>query len=143
MSATQLQPESSISATFTVQRSDLASVISADTTDQFPMVLATSRLVAFMEITCARLLNPHVGTGKLSVGVRIDITHSAPTPEGAQVSATATFVGQEGKLYLFDVVASDSGGEIGRARHTRAIVGTERLMAGAQKRVAATYKNDL
>jgi len=50
------------------------------------------------------------------------------------VRATATFVAREGKRWVFDLVAEDEGGEIGRARHERAIVTAERLEAAAQGR---------
>jgi predicted thioesterase len=40
----------------------------------------------------------------------------------------------DGKLYVFEVVARDPGGEIGRGTHKRAIVATERLLSGAAKR---------
>jgi predicted thioesterase len=49
-------------------------------------------------------------------------------------TARPRFVGLEGKLYAFEVAAFDGGGEIGRGRHTRAIVETARLLAGAARR---------
>lgn len=54
----------------------------------------------------------------------------------AQFTATARYLGREGKLYAFEVVASDAGGEIGRGRHKRAIVDVERLQAAADRRIA-------
>jgi fluoroacetyl-CoA thioesterase len=36
---------------------------------------------------------------------------------------------------LFEVIAEDEGGEIGRGKHKRAIVDSERLRAGANKRM--------
>lgn len=122
------------SATFPVTSADLASAGSPDSNDRFPKVLATARLVAMMEIASARVLQPYLGTGQLSVGVRIDATHSAPTPEGESVTAEATFTGKEGKLFVFRVVARDTAGEIGTARHERAIVDVARLEAAASKR---------
>ena len=50
------------------------------------------------------------------------------------VRAVATYLGPEGKLYRFKVEAFDDAGSIGGGEHTRAIVATERLMAGAAKR---------
>lgn len=41
-------------------------------------------------------------------------------------------MGREGKLYVFEVVARDNGGEIGRGKHKRVIIATERLLAGAE-----------
>ncbi|MGA2903595.1 MAG: hypothetical protein ABSD98_07180, partial [Candidatus Korobacteraceae bacterium] len=61
--------------------------------------------------------------------------HLAATPNHTQVSAQATFLGMEGKLYKFKVEAFDPGGKIGEGEHTRAIISTERLMQGAKARL--------
>ncbi|KAF2250971.1 hypothetical protein BU26DRAFT_603474 [Trematosphaeria pertusa] len=135
MSKPDPQLNSTITATFTVRPNDLASAISPDPNDRFPAVFSTSRLVALMEIASARLLEPCLSPGQLSVGVRIDVTHSAPTPEGTEVTAEAKFVGREGKLFVFEVIARDPAGEIGRARHERAIINVERLENAARKRI--------
>jgi predicted thioesterase len=114
---------------------DLASSISSETGDEFPAVFATAKMVALMEIAGSRVLQPLLEPGELSVGVTVDITHTAPTPPGAQVTATARYAGREGKLFVFEVSASDPGGEIGRGWHKRAIVTSERLQSGAARRV--------
>src|SRR5215217_8183885 len=122
-------------ATIVVGPQDLASSISGETRDSFPAVLATARMVALMEIAASRVLQPLLGPGELSVGVTVDIRHTAPTPLGAEVTATARYTGREGKLFVFEVSAADRGGEVGRGRHKRAIVSNERLQSGAAKRV--------
>jgi fluoroacetyl-CoA thioesterase len=122
-------------ATLIVGPNDLASSISSETGDSFPKVLATARLVALMEIAASRVLIPLLGPGELSVGVTVDISHTAPTPLGAEVTATARYAGREGKLFLFEVSCADNGGEVGRGWHKRAIVSSERLQSGAVKRV--------
>jgi fluoroacetyl-CoA thioesterase len=127
---------SSASAQFTVAPSDLASAVNLEPADAFPPVLATSRMVALMEVAAARVLRPHLREGEASVGVSLDVAHSAATPPGATATATAKFVGREGKLFLFEVSASDDAGEIGRGTHKRAIVTVERLMSGAARRGA-------
>ncbi len=124
------------SAQLVVSGSDLASAFAPRPEDAFPAVFATARMVALMEVAAGRLLWPCLGPGELSVGVTVDVTHSAATPEGVTVTATARYLGREGKLFVFDVVARDRGGEIGRARHRRAIVSSDRLLAGATRRNA-------
>jgi fluoroacetyl-CoA thioesterase len=124
------------SARLTVAPSDLASALNLEPEDAFPLVFATSRMVALMELAAARVLRPHLRAGELSVGVSVDIMHTAATPPGATVTATAKFLGREGKLFLFEVSAADNAGEIGRGTHKRAIVTTERLVAGAAQRGA-------
>ena len=127
---------STASADLTVASSDLASALNLEPADAFPPVFATSRMVALMELAAARVLRPHLRAGDLSVGVTVDVIHTAATPPGATVTATARFVGRDGKLFLFDVSAADNAGEIGRGTHKRAMVSTERLVAGAARRGA-------
>ena len=132
------EPELNATATdeLVVGPEDLASSLPIEMGDSFPQVLATARMVALMEIAASRVLKHLLGPGELSVGVTVDINHTAPTPLGAKVTATARYAGREGKLFLFEVSAADPGGEVGRGWHKRAIVTSERLLAGAAKRVS-------
>ena len=125
---------------WTVTTQDLASALSVDPRDQFPDVFATSRMIALMELAAARAMRSLLAEGELSVGVTVEISHSAPTACGETVRATARYIGQEGKLYLFEVLAEDAGGEVGRGTHRRAIVSTNRLLEGAQRRAASVEK---
>jgi fluoroacetyl-CoA thioesterase len=135
MSRPELTPGAAGRASLVVGEGDLASVLSTPGGDVFPRVFSTSRMIALMEVAAARALVPLQGEGELSVGVNLDVSHTAATPPGATVTATGTFLRMEGKLYVFEVVATDPGGEIGRGLHRRAIVARERLEAGAAKRV--------
>lgn len=65
------------------------------------------------------------------------MTHTAATPEGVTVAATGRYLGRDGRLHLFEVVARDAGGEVGRATHRRAVVSGDGLVAGARRRIAA------
>jgi predicted thioesterase len=131
---TELAIDSTATAHLTVRPLDLASNLEIETAGAFPAVFATSRMVALMEVAAARLLSPQLREGELSVGVTMDIKHTAATPPGGSVTATAKFVGREGKLFVFEVSAADDAGEIGRGTHRRAIISTERLLAGAAQR---------
>lgn len=127
-------PNATSTATLIVGPQDLASSIASVTGDSFPPVFATARMVALMEVAASRVLVPLLGPGELSVGVTVDINHTAPTPLGAEVTATARYAGREGKLFLFEVSCADKGGEVGRGWHKRAIVSSERLQSGAARR---------
>lgn len=122
-----------------VRPEDLATIFEKEAQDTFPPVFATAHMIGLMEVAGARVLHPLLQDGELSVGVSVDITHAAPTLEGNVVTATARFAGMEGKLYVFEVIAHDPAGEIGRGIHKRAIVSKERLMTGAQKRNASSH----
>jgi fluoroacetyl-CoA thioesterase len=99
-------------------------------------------VISLMEIAAARILTPILGPGQMSVGVSVDVSHGAPTPLGRKVVAEAKYLGRtgakgkdgEGKLFEFEVMAKDEGGEIGRGRHVRAVVDARRLEAAAVKR---------
>jgi fluoroacetyl-CoA thioesterase len=123
-------------ARFTVQPADSAHALEMGSEDSFPNVFATARMVGFMEIAATRLMRPLLEPGQHSVGVSVSIKHTAPTPIGATVRTVATYLGPDGKLFRFKVEAFDDAGPIGDGEHSRAIVSTSRLLAGAVKRRA-------
>jgi len=125
---------STAEAVLTVSPGDTAEALSISGEDAFPAVFATSRMIALMELAAARLMKPLLATGQLSVGVSVNVSHTAATPVGCKVRAVATYLGPDGKLSRFRVEAFDEAGSIGDGEHTRAIVATERLIAGAAKR---------
>jgi fluoroacetyl-CoA thioesterase len=133
----ELELNATATAQIVVGPADLANSLPIEMGDSFPAVFATARMIALMEIAASRVLQPVLGPGELSVGVTVDVNHTAPTPPGAQVTATARYTGREGKLFVFEVSVADAGGEVGRGWHKRAIVSHERLQNGAAKRVDA------
>jgi fluoroacetyl-CoA thioesterase len=124
----------SLEARFTVEPGDSAAALEMAPEDSFPNVFATARMITFMEIAATRLMRPLLEPGQHSVGMLVAVKHTAPTPIGAQVRTVATYLGQEGKVFRFKVEAFDDAGPIGVGEHTRAIVTTSRLLAGAEKR---------
>ena len=117
-----------------VRHEDTAAAISPVTGDSYPDVLATTRCIALCELAAGRILVPLLAPGELSVGVVVNVTHTAATPVGALAKATARYTGREGKLYSFEVVVEDPAGECMRGVHKRAIVNEARLLEGAAKR---------
>lgn len=135
MSEHHLKEGDTATASMTVTEADTAKALAIMGDDDFPEVFATSRMVALMELAAARCLTPLLEPGQLSVGVGVDVVHLAATPKYEVVQAVATYLGREGKLYKFVIEAFDSGGKIGEGKHTRAIISTDRLLAGAQARL--------
>lgn len=133
-----MEAGSKLELRYQVQSSDLAKELSTDPQDDFPEVYATSRMIALMELTAARLMKPLLCAGELSVGVNVNVTHMAATPNNVEVKAVAIYKGILGKLHEFEVEFYDQGGLAGIGTHTRAIVKTERLIQGAVSRVQAT-----
>jgi fluoroacetyl-CoA thioesterase len=87
-----------------------------------PDVLASARMIYFIECVCAELLAEHLADGQGSVGIGFDLTHEAPTPIGMTVRATVELVEIDGRRCVFAVEARDEVEVIGRGRHTRALI---------------------
>ena len=119
-----------------VTPNDTAARLGTEPGEVYPEVLATRTMVGEMERAAAKLLCPHLQPGQLSVGVRVEVEHTAPTPVGARVVTRARYLGKEGKLHLFAVEAYHPGGRIGHRRHARAVVDEAHLLASAAKRHA-------
>jgi predicted thioesterase len=119
---------------YTVTEADTAAALNHITGDSFPPVFATTKCIALLELACGHMLVSQCKPGQLSVGVVVDVKHLAATPIGAWVEAQATYRGRNGKLYAFEVVARDPGGEIMTGRHERAVIDESRLLAGAAGR---------
>jgi predicted thioesterase len=129
-----MEPGASWKFRYMVKAEDTAAALNGITGDTFPAVLATTKCIALLELAAGHLLLPLQKPGELSVGVTVDVKHTAATPVGAWVEAEATFRALEGRLFVFDVVARDPAGEIMRGVHRRAIVSEARLLDGAAKR---------
>jgi len=100
-----------------------------------PPVLATAMLVAVMEWAALETLLPYLDQNERSLGTLVDMTHTAPTPVGVVVRATATIRAVDGRFVDFDIEASDENGVVGRARHRRAVIEMDRFatrIAGLQ-----------
>ena len=93
-------------------------------------VFATPALVALAEKTCWQSVAPALEAGSGTVGTKLELEHTAPTPVGMTVRATATVTGvsENGKLITFRVEASDDWGPIGEGTHTRAIIANDRFL---------------
>lgn len=124
----------SAEAGIVVTPEDTARNIALSASDAFPEVFATSRMIALMELAAARAMRPLLGEGQLSVGVSLNVRHTAATPVGSRVRAIATYLRTENKLMHFRVEAFDESGPIGAGEHSRAIIDTARLLTGARRR---------
>jgi predicted thioesterase len=124
----------SAEAGLVVSAEDTARHIALSPGDAFPEVFATSRMIALMEVAAARAMRPLLCEGQLSVGVSLNVRHTAATPIGSRVRAVATYLRTEGRLMHFRVEAFDESGSIGVGEHSRAIIDTTRLLTGAERR---------
>jgi fluoroacetyl-CoA thioesterase len=119
-----------------VQAEHLAARLASEPDESYPSVFSTPWLLAQFERAAAKVLRPFLDDGQVSVGARVSMEHTAPTPLGGEITAFARYVGMEGALYLFDVWAMDEGGLIGKGTHARAAVPKAAVEKRAEKRSA-------
>ena len=91
-------------------------------TDGMPAVLSTPNLIGILERTARQAIVPFLAADERSVGVELDFRHLAPTPLGAQVTATARVIGVAGRFVDFQIEARDELEFIVRGVHRRAVV---------------------
>ncbi|MEA3070152.1 MAG: fluoroacetyl-CoA thioesterase [Alphaproteobacteria bacterium] len=94
-----------------------------------PAVFATGFMVGLMEWTCMQLLAPHLDAGEGSLGVHIDVSHTAATPPGLTVTVEAECVAVDGPRITFAVKAHDGMDAIGEGRHQRFVVAWDKFNA--------------
>ena len=85
-------------------------------------VLATSKIVAFMEHTALTSVQDHLPPGYSSVGTHINLSHFKPVLAGEKVSCFSRLTEIEGRKLVFDITLRDHGGLIASASHTRMII---------------------
>jgi predicted thioesterase len=92
-------------------------------------VFASPMLVAVIEAAAVDCIEAQLPENHQSLGVHLDVTHSAPTPVGFTVTATATLEAIDGRKLTFKVNAHDGVETVGSGTHTRVVVDTPRFMA--------------
>lgn len=93
-----------------------------------PPVFATALLVGFVEWTCIEALRPFLDTGQQTVGVHVDLSHSAATPVGMTVTAEVELIAVEGRKLRFKISCRDDVEIISQGHHDRYIIDAERFM---------------
>ncbi|MCP4329503.1 MAG: thioesterase family protein [Alphaproteobacteria bacterium] len=127
------------SHTFTVSDSKAVPEIfpESEIIRSMPRVFATGFMVGLMEWACVDAIATHLEAGEGSLGIHVDVSHSAATPIGMAVTVDAELVAREGQKLTFEVVARDELEEIGRGRHQRYVVHWDRFDERLARKVAS------
>ncbi len=92
-----------------------------------PNVFGTPFLVGLFEGVSAELMAPHLPSTEQSVGIAMNLQHTAPTPLGMEVRAVTEITQVEGRKLTFKVEAFDEKEKIGEAVHERFIINVEKF----------------
>ena len=92
------------------------------------LVYATPCMAALMEAAACAAIAEALGENETTVGIELNLKHTAATPVGLEVRAEAEVTAVEGKIFSFQITAYDEAGKIGEATHKRALVNSQRFL---------------
>lgn len=89
---------------------------------------STPTMVGHFEALCLKMMVPYLDSGESSVGYKVDIKHTAPTPIGMKVTIKAKAVESSEKKAVFEVEAyNETGAKIGEGKHERRAIDITRF----------------
>src|SRR5277367_353918 len=98
-------------------------------------VLATPVMINVIEAAALAAIEPLLPAGHQSLGIHLDVSHTAATPIGVRVTATAEVIALEGRTVTFRVEARDEFEPIGGGTHQRVVVSVARFDERVQRKV--------
>lgn len=99
-------------------------------------VLATPVMINLIEAAALAAVEHLLPAGHQSLGIHLDVSHSAATPVGLRVTASAEVLHAEGRTITFRVEARDPFETIGGGTHQRVVVSVERFDARVQRKLS-------
>ncbi len=102
--------------------------------ENLPAVVATPFLAGFMERASAELINDYLDPGEQSVGISMDLKHTAATPLGMSMRIETEVVDVDGAKLTLQLKALDDAEQIGQAVHERFIINAGKFNARVAKK---------
>lgn len=94
-------------------------------------VFATPAMIALMEKTAWTSITPYLEKGEGTVGIKLEISHDAPTPLGMTITCESELTEIDGRRLVFSVTATDGIDTIGKGIHERFIINEEKFQKKA------------
>jgi fluoroacetyl-CoA thioesterase len=98
-------------------------------------VLATPVMINVIEAAALDAVEHLLPAGQQSLGIHLDVSHTAATPVGLRVVATAEVLAVEGRTITFRVEAHDAFEPIGGGTHRRVVVSVKRFDERVQRKL--------
>ncbi|EJW12309.1 hypothetical protein A33M_2219 [Rhodovulum sp. PH10] len=100
-------------------------------------VLATPVMIRLMEAAALDAVEDSLPEGHHSLGVKLDVAHTAATPVGMRVEAEAELTAIDGRTLTFRVEARDAVETIGAGTHVRVVVEGARFLQRLARKTQA------
>ncbi len=94
-------------------------------------VFATPAMVALLEETAWKSVQPYLEPGQGTVGTRVDVRHLAPTPLGGKVTCESELVEIDRRRLVFRVEIYDEKTKVGEGIHERFVIQSDKFLAAA------------
>ena len=98
-------------------------------------VYGTPYMIALMEETCHTSIGNLLEEGQGTVGISLNVKHTAATPVGMKVWCESELVEVDGKRLVFNVTTFDEAGPIGEGEHQRFIIDNEKFLAKTNAKI--------
>ena len=98
-------------------------------------VLATPVMINLIEAAALAAVEKLLPSGHQSLGIQLDVSHTAATPVGLRVTATAEVSHVQGRTITFRVAARDEFEPIGGGSHRRVVVSVSRFDERVQRKL--------
>lgn len=99
-------------------------------------VFATPAMVALIEETCWKSVDPYMNLNECTVGISLNIEHLSPTPVGMTICCHSKLTKIEGRKLIFEVEVFDEVNLIGRGTHSRFIVDSEKFQSKTDSKIS-------
>ena len=104
--------------------------------EHMPQVFATGFMVGLVEYACMLAIKPYLDwPGELTVGTRLNLTHSAPTPPGLTITVDVALIEIDRRRLVFNVSASDGIDIICEGTHERFVIDMDRFNANLARKI--------
>ena len=98
-------------------------------------VLATPVMINLIDAAALAAVEQLLPSGHQSLGIQLDVSHTAATPVGLRVTATAEVSQVQGRTITFRVAARDEFEPIGGGSHRRVVVSVSRFDERVQRKL--------
>ncbi|HUZ65250.1 MAG TPA: thioesterase family protein [Acetobacteraceae bacterium] len=99
-----------------------------------PAVFPTAFMVGLVEWTYVEALRSHLAAYQRTVGTHVDMSHTAATPVGMQVTADVELLAVEGRRLRFRVECRDAREVIGSGFYERAVVDGDKFLERVRRK---------
>jgi fluoroacetyl-CoA thioesterase len=90
-------------------------------------VFSTPAMIALMEGTSVKVVEPYLDKDEGTVGTAVNVRHLKSTPVGMEVTCTAVLINVDDRRLTFSVEAFNENEKIGEGTHERFIINNSRF----------------